>query len=313
MTIQEAILIGTKKLKNLNASTSSSLDAEVLLSFALNKPKTYLITHANKKLSKKYIQTYIRLLNQRTKGKPVAYLTGHKEFFGLDFKVNKNVLIPRPETEELVELAINKITSSSFSRPRILRIVDIGTGSGNIIISIARSMMTKPTSRTGRQANKRPLRSAKAGHAMEYFASDISKQALAVAKKNAKTHKVKIKFKQGGLMSPWKKEKLDVIVANLPYGWKEWKNNTSAETQGLKFEPQTALFTDNNGLALYEKLFQQLAKRMSKPSMVALEFDPRQKIQIKKLVDKHLPAYDSKIIFDLSGRLRFLLLELSDR
>ncbi|MDP4000711.1 MAG: HemK/PrmC family methyltransferase [bacterium] len=349
MTIQEVLSQGIEKLKLSKKNTSPQLDSEVLLSFVLKKSKEYLYANPEKKISKRYNVHYNALLRQRAKGIPVAYLTGHKEFFGLNFKVNKNVLIPRPETETLVELVLDSISGTSFTRPRILRILDIGTGSGNIIISLAKSLENFSTRRpVGRASSKNnTVRAQRSEVKNYYFASDVSKSALTVAKANARSHKVKIKFKQGSLLSPWKKERLDIIVANLPYGWKEWKNNTSAETLGLKFEPQKALFTNNKGLALYEKLFQQLdefsppregemqegvkktrptlappclAGRRAheegdkKPKYIFVEFDPRQKIQIKKLARAVAgPAYKAKFISDLSKRTRFLLLELSDR
>jgi release factor glutamine methyltransferase len=253
----------------------------------------------------------------------MAYLTKEKEFFNLKLIINKNVLIPRPETETLVETVLKKINNSK-SR---LKILDIGTGSGNIIISLAKALKRTDIARseTTRQSKKKIASSAFDGPTeatnFEFFASDISKRALVVAKRNAKFHKVKIKFKQGSLLVPWKKERFDVIMANLPYGWRAWKNNICAETIGLKFEPQSALYTKKQGLELIEKLFQQIshlrevrsddrATKQSLPKYIILEFDPRQKNQIKKLAEKYLPAYECKIIFDLSYQARFLSLSL---
>lgn len=279
-TIKHALNLGYNK-------TKSTLDAEVLLSFVLEKPKVYLYSNPEKKLSRKILNTYLALIKQRTKGVPVAYLTGGKEFFGLKFKINKNVLIPRPETETLVDLVLKGVKVKGKG----LRILDLGTGSGAIIISLAKAMAT---------LSPRPY--------TLFYASDISQKALVVARKNARLHQVRITFKQGSLLSPWKNQKFDIIVANLPYGWKAWKNNTSAATVGLKFEPQEALFTGKKGLALIEKLLRQISTLHPEPCTLFLEFDPRQTSQIKNLALKHLPGFEIKIYKDLAGRNRFIRL-----
>jgi release factor glutamine methyltransferase len=107
---------------------------------------------------------------------------------------------------------------------------------------------------------------------------------------------------------PWKNKSFDIIVANLPYGWKAWKNNTSAETVGLKFEPTEALFTTKKGLALYEQLLKQVSSLSPAPRSLFLEFDPRQTKQMKKLAKKLLPMYLLEIKKDLSKKNRFAYL-----
>lgn len=318
MTVHDLITVAKKKLTN---STSRELDGEVLLSFVLNKPKEYLLANPKKNVDPKLEKTYFRLISKRLLGWPVAYLTKHKEFFGLDFYVDKNVLIPRPETEGLVELVHDHIAMSRLKSRHIsrLNILDIGTGSGCIIISIAKTLTTSlsPSATSPLKGEKkitlpfqgRVPRSGGRGF-YEFFASDISPQAIKVAKKNAKTHKVKINFGYGNLLEPWGKQKFDIIVANLPYGWKQWKNNTSAETIGLKFEPQKALFTSNNGLHFIAELLQQISERKTLPALVLLEFDPRQAADIKKLTAKWLPEFETKISRDLSGRVRYASLAL---
>jgi release factor glutamine methyltransferase len=200
MTIQELIQIAIKKLKNSTpASTrrdlsrsrrggSPELDGEVLLSFVLKKPKEYLFAHPKKQVDPKSEKAYLRLINNRLLGWPVAYLTKHKEFFGLDFYVDKNVLIPRPETEGLVELVLGSLKIEN----RKLKILDIGTGSGCIIISLAKSLYNL-------QPKTYNL----------FYASDISRQAIKIARKNAKTHKTKVAFGVGNLLKPWGDENFD--------------------------------------------------------------------------------------------------------
>src|SRR3989344_9177116 len=129
MIIREALTSAINKLKN--KSTSPALDAEVLLSYVLKKDKTYLYTHSGEKIFNTYLNPYLNLVKKRSQGWPVAYLTRHKEFYGLDFLVNKNVLIPRPETEGLVDFVLEKIKDLRFKiKVKKISILDIGTGSG---------------------------------------------------------------------------------------------------------------------------------------------------------------------------------------
>lgn len=277
MTIQQALNSAIAKLSSV--STSASLDAEVLLSFVLKKPKEYLMINSDKKLSSAQEKKYSRLIQQRAKGMPVAYLTNNKSFYGLDFYVDKNVLIPRPVTEELVDVVLPQLKSK-----KRLNVLDIGTGSGCVIVSLAKNS----------QAN--------------FFASDVSASALKVAKRNARKHRVKVNFKQGSLLKPWKSQSFDIIVANLPYGWSQWKNNSSADTIGLKFEPVTALFTQENGLYLIRQLLTQISLTSLPPHTIMLEYDPRQTKQLKPLIKKILPRYSIKIIKDYQGNNRFALI-----
>ncbi len=281
MTIHNLIKVAVKKL---TTSTSPELDGEVLLSFVLNKSKEYLLAHPFQKVSPINEKKYLRLINKRLLGWPVAYLTKHKEFYGLDFYVDKNVLIPRPETEGLVELVLSELKDKKH-----LNILDVGTGSGCIIITLAKQL--------GKRHN--------------YLASDISPRALMVAKKNAKRHGVKIYFTESSILEAFRDENFDVIIGNLPYGWKKWKNNTSANTLGLKFEPQEALFTTEEGLFWIKGLLLAISKKQNKPKTVLLEIDPRQSRALKKLATNILPAYQTKIFKDLSSQDRYAVLELA--
>lgn len=252
------------------------LDLDLLLAAAFKKTREFLYIHPEQKISARQFNNFKKLLARRKRGEPLAYLLGHKEFYGLDFKVNKNTLIPRPETEIMVaEILKNK---------NIKTIADIGTGSGCIAIALAKN---NPN--------------------LKVYATDISAQALPVAKTNAKKHRVKIIFKKGNLLDPIKNIKLDAVAANLPYGWKSWKNNTSAETKGLKFEPSIALFTDKNGLQLYEELLKQL--RGGHYKIIFLEIDPRQTKLITPLIKKYLPTAKVEIKKDLGCRDRLVIIK----
>lgn len=312
LTIKELLIFSSKK----------TLDSDILLSYVIKKPKSFLYTHPETKLNKFQIKKFKQLVKKRSEGVPVAYLTSQKEFFGLNFFVNKNVLIPRPETETLVELALSVISKQKT----VNRILDLGTGSGCIIISLAKMLNNFSTRQVIRpdlvEEQGGPLLAVRArpsfsswGVENYFYASDISAKALAVAKKNAKKHKAKVTFKQGSLLDPWKNQHFDIIVANLPYLAK-------LENPSTKFEPRNALIASKQGIGLYERLFKQISSlrevrsfdpttKQSQPWSVFVEFDPRQASKIKNLANKFLPEYKITFQKDLSGRTRFALVQKS--
>lgn len=229
MTIQEAL---TKAIPTLPKS-SPRLDAEVLLSWVLKQRREYILAHPEKNLTKLQRQKYQQLIKRRNKHEPVAYLVGHQAFYDLDFLVDKHVLIPRPETELMID-QIKKLPANKRA------IIDLGTGSGCIIITLAKHGLGK-----------------------QYLAVDFSAPALKVAKQNAKKYRQNktIAFYQGDLLLPiinnlkTKRIKLNspeiIITANLPY-------LTPTESSGLKYEPQIALLAGADGLKYYRRLAKQL-------------------------------------------------------
>jgi len=282
MNINQALAKAIQIFKKAKIPTAS-LDVEVLLSFVLKKSKEYLFTYLEKKLSDAQQKRFDQLIKRRAKGEPVAYLIKHKEFFGLDFYVDQRVLIPRPETELLVEKTIELLKAKSY---QLKAIADIGTGSGCIAVALAKNLPT-----------------------IKIMASDYSVSALQVAKTNVKKNNVKIKFFKGYLLEPLQKIKIDILVANLPYVSPKWKK--SGPAAGLKFEPPKALFTSENGLLLYRQLFKQIIERKQQPKFIICEFDPRQTKGIKILTKKILPKYQAEIKKDLAGLNRLLILKKS--
>ncbi len=284
MTIHQAFSLGVKKIEP--TSTSPFLDAEVLLSHVLKKPKEFLFINPTVPISPTAQKKFFSLIKKRAANWPVAYLTNHKGFFGLDFYVDKNVLIPRPVTEDLVELVLEKIKERRAlgAERSALSILDIGTGSGCIIISLAKTL-----------SSLAPRRSAL------FFASDISKAALAVAKKNNRTHKTKVQFKQGSLLEPWKTRSFNIIIANLPYLPK--KTDPS-----IKHEPTQALIAKDSGFALIEKLFCQVSSLSSQPHQIFLEIGHDQGPKVTKAAKSILPNYYLKILKDLPGKTRYAVL-----
>ena len=259
-----------------------------------------------------------RLIAKRNAGVPLAYLTGHKEFYGLDFLVNKHTLIPRPDTEMLVQEVLNKISpyageahGEAGEGVRIM-LIDVGTGSGCIPIAIQSQVTSYKLQVTS-------------------FATDISKQALAIAKKNAKKHNADITFLCGHLLAPIQKLYPDtgqdlacglynsttlqlyshsIITANLPYLTEE----QFITEPSIQHEPKYALVADNNGLALYEELLIQIKNTVSSyvhHVSCFMEIDPSQSATMTKLIQTHFPHAGIEIKKDLAGNDRVVCVDFS--
>ncbi|MCX6779945.1 MAG: peptide chain release factor N(5)-glutamine methyltransferase [Candidatus Magasanikbacteria bacterium] len=258
-------------------STFNPLDLELLLAHALQKPRAFLLGHFDEKISLKQYLYFQYYLLQYVRGYSLAAITHHKEFFGLDFYVNKHVLIPRPETELMVEEVLAQIKNSSEE----ITLIDVGVGSGCVPISI------------GKNTDKK----------INIMAVDISCRAVGVAKKNAKKHGVNIKFFYGSLLSPLRQKIAHInssiiITANLPY----LTAKQFEEEPSIQREPKIALVADHNGLALYEKLLYQTKTVFpNKKLTLFLEIDPTQTELIKKTI--LLLYHDAQIEIkkDLSG------------
>ncbi len=275
MTIQKALLSAVKKL-NKQDQTSAHLDAEVLLAFVTKKPKTYLLSNIEKNLTPSQVKKFNTLISKRQRGTPVAYLTNHKEFYGLDFYITKDVLIPRPETEVLVEAVIKTARQLHKDTNEPVTIADIGTGSGSIAVTLAKYLLFS-----------------------KLIATDISEKAILIAKRNAKHHKVlkRITFKKGDLLKPLKKFKPNIIVANLPYLTKD-------ELVNVRHEPKQALYGGKMGLVLIKKLLSQIQKILARKGIILLEISPAQVKAVDYFVEQHLPEKKLSFIKDLSGRER---------
>lgn len=289
----------------------SPLDLEILISHVIKKSREFVLAHPEYKLWPYQVLRIKYYVWQRSKKKPIAYIIGHKEFYGLDFKVNKNVLIPRPETEQIVELVVRNLKSAIGKNKKIV-IKDIGTGSGNIIVSLARWL------------KKSELRMAN----YKFLASDISSNALRIARKNARIHKVdrEIKFLRGDLLKPFldlkdrktmkpalvKRHDMEyIILANLPYLSKEIYNSTSINVRN--YEPKNALYSQKSGLSHYNKLFKQinfLIINHRLPITIFLEFSPEQKTEITKLIRKYFLYSKVKLKKDLTGKWRICQIKI---
>ncbi len=259
-------------------------DARILLAHVIKKPIEFLIAHPEYTIGKLDNLKIKRLVKKRAQDIPLAYLTGHKEFFGFDFLVSKHTLVPRPETEVLVEAALKEIEKGII-------LIDIGTGTGCIPISILKSSSPWKNSES-----IFPI--------LQSFAIDISKQALKIAQKNAAAHNVNITFLRGNLLEPVLKNsellalssKL-IITANLPYLTQEQFD----EETSIQHEPHSALVAEDNGLALYKKLLNQIQFLISHFQLhvsAFFEIDPSQAAQLSHYIQSQFPKVEIKTIKD---------------
>lgn len=271
------------------------LDAEVILAFILGKTREYLHTYPEKKVGAMARLRYRRLLAKRMNNIPLAYIIGKKDFAGLEFGVGPGVLVPRPETEKMVELARGEIKEAESNNKNV---IDVGTGSGCIAITLAR------------QARKEGIRA-------NFLAFDISRKALKRAIVNAREHRVKedIEFARSDLLSYFLKNRsrlaeLNIITANLPYlSGEEYKRESS-----IKKEPREALVAGEEGLKYYRKLFEQIKKfgPTGLKSIIFCEISPHQAEGINSLSTNILDRR-AKIHNDITGRARVAEIRIEDQ
>ena len=218
------------------------------------------------------IEDAIKRLNNK---EPIQYIIGNVDFYGYILNVNKNVLIPRRETEELVEEVIKR--SQVFTKPTI---IDIGTGSGAIAISLSKELN------------------------MHIYASDISQKALEVAKENAKSNNANITFLEGDMLKPYIENniKVDIIVSNPPY----IKEDEEIEDIVKNNEPNIALYAKNNGLEFYESILKNAKKVLNDKFLIAFEIGYMQAEDIKNIAFKYLGNVKVEIKQDLSKKDRML-------
>ncbi|MDI6777827.1 MAG: peptide chain release factor N(5)-glutamine methyltransferase [Patescibacteria group bacterium] len=280
----------------LRNSKLSPLDAELILSSTIKKPKEFIFAHPEYELSSPQLGKFTSFVKRRLKGEPVAYIVEKKEFFGLEFAVDKNVLIPRPETELLVEAALRGIMNYESG---IRNVVDVGMGSGNIIVSIAKNT------------------SAKIRRKVNFYALDISRKSLYIAKGNAKKHGVakSIKFIESDLLRYFleKKTKFEnlLIVANLPYVSHELYRKNSAN---LKFEPRKALLSNEKGLRHYIRLIGEIREIIDSGGVSQVTFyveiSPEQKTSLTRIIKKNFPSAKLAFLRDLSKRKRVAVVDI---
>jgi len=292
-TIQDALAQAAQLLSSqahADRAQTARLDAQVLLSHVLDIDRTTLYAHPERTLSAEQQKQYSALIERRARGEPVAYLTGHKAFFGLDLLVDPRVLIPRPETELLVEAAL-RACSEKLDAGRTPVVADIGTGSGAIPIALAVNEARLP----------------------RLYATDISPGALEVAALNCHRYDLeeRVMLLQGDLADSLP-EPVDVLTANLPYiGAGEME---TLEDDVREYEPHLALFSGPDGLALIERLFTKLAMSGTLlPGAVLLcEFGYAQREPLTRLLAALWPHAGVVFTQDYAGWDRVLRVDLRD-
>ena len=266
-TVQQCLVTASDHLSTHGIS-APRLESEVLLASVLGCSRTHLHAYPEQLLSPLEQGRYNTLVQRRCAGEPLAYITGVREFCGLEFAVRPGVLIPRQETEHLVDRLVS-------SNP--LRFADIGTGSGCIAISALKQL---------------PMSSA--------VAVDISVEALAIAKENAVSHKVddRLEFIQGDLCVPLQGELFDAIISNPPYV--DWAHASSLRDEVSVWEPAEALFAHSAGLELYPRLVQQAEGILKPGGLLAFEVGIGQAADVANIISAG--SYESpQVICDYSG------------
>lgn len=254
--------------------------ALVLLAHVLQQPKTWLLAHPEVHLSKAQIDQAEGLLQRLEVGEPLPYLIGKQEFFGLEFEVNPSVLIPRPETEMMVEAALEWLKV----RPSARQGLDVGTGSGCIAVSLV---------------SKCPD--------LHMLATDISPATLEIAKRNAQKHNAadRVSFSLCDLL-PENPQLVDLVCANLPY----IPTDKLAEVNSLPWEPRLALDGGNNGLDLISRMLDRLPSFLNHPALILLETEATLGTQTSQLAKAYFPEADVTLHKDLFDRDRMVRIEL---
>lgn len=283
--LSEAITEGAARLEHSSVAEARRT-AGVLLCHLLEIERTHLLTRSNESISQANYELFLRLVDRRAAGEPLQYITGHQEFYGLDFIVTPDVLIPRPETEFLVERVLKLIEESKQSSPLI---VDVGTGSGCIAVSVA----------------------VNATHA-RVLATDVSQSSLDIAMKNAAKHEVRdrIEFLAGDLLAPLAGRDLegavDILATNPPYVNARSVGHLQPEVRD--WEPHAALLGGPEGLDFYRRLFEDTTGYLKPDGFMVIEIGYDQFAAIEELS----AAYSWQILDvtrDLQGFPRTLTLK----
>jgi release factor glutamine methyltransferase len=294
-TIAELLLSGVERLR-ASGSETPRLDAELLLARAIGTDRSGVIAYPEARVGDGQQATYEAELERRAAGEPVAYIRGFKEFFGLAFSADARALIPRPETELIVELAEREVMDRLTKAPRPvggqpLRVADVGTGCGTIAVALSAA-----------------LRKRRVGGDVEVLATDISADALQLARENAVGHGVadRLRFVEADLLPPVVSFPFDLLLANLPY-------IPSADVDTLpiaaSFEPRLALDGGPDGLDAIRRLLERLPDVLAPGATTLLEIGADQGDAVEAMVAEQLPGWSTSVARDLAGQPRVVRIE----
>jgi len=276
VTLHTALLQGTKLLEEA-AVAAPRLTAEVLLSHAIRRERVYLYAHPEEELTELGWIHYGRYLHERIEGKPTQYITKRQEFYGREFIVGPDVLIPRPETEHLVEAAIAKIRPGDW-------VLDVGVGSGAIAVTLALETSAR------------------------VIATDISQPALRVAAANARMLKADVTLLAADLASCVRRASVDVLVSNPPYVPQTDEKDLQREVRD--HEPHIALFAGSSGLAVYERLIKQARTVLRQGGWLLLELGYNSLGPVRDMLATDWS--DIEVRYDLAGISRVIEVKQTD-
>ncbi len=298
MTATRALVeAGTERLRAAGSDTPR-LDSELLLAFAIGVDRTAVIAHGDAPVGVDAESQYLALIDRRELGEPVAYLRGIKEFHGIALSVDARALIPRPETELLVDRAIAEVMAGltgGVDRAGPLRVLDVGTGSGAVVVALAIALRARRVPPTD----------------IEITAVDISTDALDLARENAVVHGVgdRIAFETADLLPPAARSRpYDLLLANLPYVRTSELDALAGRPVSTMFEPRLALDGGADGLAVIGRLLDQLPSGLADGGAALLEIGADQGLAIAALTGERLPGWSCDIVPDLAGLPRVVAL-----
>ncbi|HET9756766.1 MAG TPA: peptide chain release factor N(5)-glutamine methyltransferase [Candidatus Limnocylindrales bacterium] len=298
MTATRALVeAGTERLRAAGSDTPR-LDSELLLAFAIGVDRTAVIAHGDAPVGVDAESQYLALIDRRELGEPVAYLRGIKEFHGIALSVDARALIPRPETELLVDRAIAEVMAGltgGVDRAGPLRVLDVGTGSGAVVVALAIALRARRVPPTD----------------IEITAVDISTDALDLARENAVVHGVgdRIAFESADLLPPAARSRpYDLLLANLPYVRTSELDALAGRPVSTTFEPRLALDGGADGLAVIGRLLDQLPSGLADGGVALLEIGADQGLAIAALTGERLPGWSCDIVPDLAGLPRVVAL-----
>ncbi|MFE8698052.1 peptide chain release factor N(5)-glutamine methyltransferase [Cytobacillus sp. FJAT-53684] len=283
MKVFEALNWASSFLKEKNRDENAG---ELLLQHYMGLSRSSFLASLRDELELEVFEKFEKAVILHAEGKPIQYIIGFEEFYGRKFQVNEDVLIPRPETEELVLGALQRV-DRLFGDQENVKLADIGTGSGAIAITLK---LENPS--------------------LNVVATDIYEPTLILAQENARSLRADIQFVKGDLLKPLKAsgEKFDVVISNPPYipvGDMEWMSEIVIE-----HEPHRALFAGVDGLDLYKRLIEELPAVLKAKALVGLEVGAGQSKAVSQLLTQAFPQAKVEIVFDINGKDRMVFAEI---
>ncbi|WP_313236878.1 peptide chain release factor N(5)-glutamine methyltransferase [Sporosarcina ureae] len=279
-TIYESVQRAQQLLQERGMDTHA---AELAMRSVAGMNQANYLASFREQISNETYSQFWAIITELLTGKPIQYILGEESFYGYSFEVNEHVLIPRPETEELVHYALQR--ASVLFGDQVIQVADIGTGSGAIAIAFKKE---RPTAKV--------------------TATDFSETALEVAKRNAQRNEADIVFMQGDMEEPLTQQKWDMILSNPPYIAEHEKSDMSPTV--YDFEPQTALFAEEEGLYFYRRLAENLSPLMNRPALIGFEIGYQQGTIVQGYLQKSFPEATVEIVQDINKKDRMIFCEI---